>query len=232
MPTGCAASGAGGSSSGGRGRRRAGTPYPRFYEPDPQSRDYVYHLDNWYAQSHPVEDFAETFAVWLQPKSGWRRRYAGWPALAKLQYVDELMRGIAGKRPLVRSREQVNPLRVIRKTLRQHYRARRAHYGLEHPDIMDDELRRLFVEHEEQPRGPSASAFVQAYRKRVREAVARWTGQPQYVVDQILRDMISRCRELRLKAARPTAVLERELTAMVTAELITFMHGGRPRVPL
>ena len=26
------------------------------------------HLDPWYAQSHPDEDFAETFAVWLTPE--------------------------------------------------------------------------------------------------------------------------------------------------------------------
>ena len=45
------------------------------------------HLEQWYAQSHPDEDFAETFAVWLAPDSHWRERYAGWPVLRKLEYV-------------------------------------------------------------------------------------------------------------------------------------------------
>ncbi len=62
--------------------------YPDFYEPDPDSRNHVLHLNAWYAQAHPAEDFAETFAVWLAPGSRWRRRYAGWPALEKLEYVD------------------------------------------------------------------------------------------------------------------------------------------------
>jgi len=79
-------------------------PYPKHYAPKPYSKRYVLHLEAYYAQSHPDEDFAETFAVWLTPKSGWRRRYAGWPALRKLEYVDELMHELAGKRPVVPTR--------------------------------------------------------------------------------------------------------------------------------
>src|SRR5271167_15050 len=84
--------------------------YPRYYRPNPASRHHVQHLRMWYAQSHPDEDFAETFAVWLRPRSHWRGRYAGWPALKKLEYVDELMKEIAGKRPMLTHREKVDPL--------------------------------------------------------------------------------------------------------------------------
>ena len=66
-------------------------PYPQSYKPRPGSRNYVLHLNAWYAQAHPAEDFAETFAVWLTPASRWRVRYHGWPALRKLQYVNDLM---------------------------------------------------------------------------------------------------------------------------------------------
>ena len=68
--------------------------------PRPFSRSYVVNLDDWYAQSHPDEDFAETFAVWLTPGLDWRKRYAGWRALPKLEYVDELMRSLTGKPPI------------------------------------------------------------------------------------------------------------------------------------
>ena len=95
--------------------------YPRYYRPNPASRQYVQHLRLWYAQSHPDEDFAETFAVWLRPRSNWRTRYAGWPALKKLEYVDELMDEIAGKRPLVTTRERVDPLHELSQTLGDHY---------------------------------------------------------------------------------------------------------------
>src|SRR5919112_308131 len=76
-------------------------PYPEFYTPKPYSKSFVLHLDAWYAQSHPDEDFAETFAVWLTPESEWRQRYAGWPALEKLEYMDALMGELRARDPVV-----------------------------------------------------------------------------------------------------------------------------------
>src|SRR5580704_2198329 len=108
--------------------------YPRYYRPNPASRRYVQHLRLWYAQSHPDEDFAETFAVWLRPRSNWRTRYIGWPALKKLRYVDELMRELAETTPLVRNKRRLDPLRTISRTLFEHYTYRRALYSVEYPD--------------------------------------------------------------------------------------------------
>src|SRR5947199_10707421 len=78
---------------------RPSTPYPEYYTPKPYSKSFVQHLDHWYAQSHPDEDFAETFAVWLDPVSGWALRYSGWPAQRKLEYMDRLMRELSRPRP-------------------------------------------------------------------------------------------------------------------------------------
>jgi hypothetical protein len=105
---------------------RFGRPYRASYRPEPQSRRFVVNLPNHYAQSHPGEDWAETFAVWLDPGSRWRARYRRWPALRKLRYVDELMREIAAQIPPVRTRERTDPLRELRFTLREHYRRKRA----------------------------------------------------------------------------------------------------------
>src|SRR5882757_5496507 len=71
-------------------------PYRDVYNPNPWSRDYVRYLHRagmyHYAQKHPDEDWAETFAVWLDPDSHWRRRYRDWQvALAKLEYVDRIV---------------------------------------------------------------------------------------------------------------------------------------------
>src|SRR6187455_2638693 len=95
--------------------------YPAHYQPRPYSKSFVLHLDSWYAQSHPDEDFAETFALWLTPDSDWRGRYTGWRALRKLEYMDELMREIAGKPPRVKTRRTVEPIEKLRMTLRKHY---------------------------------------------------------------------------------------------------------------
>ena len=121
-------------------------PYPEYYSPKPYSKSFVIHLDGWYAQSHPDEDFAETFAVWLTPGSGWRERYAGWPALRKLEYLDKVMREIASKPAPVRTRRTPFSLSTIKSTLRKHYQRKRQHYGVDHPDSYDRDLRRIFPE--------------------------------------------------------------------------------------
>ena len=79
----------------------------------PTARASCMHLDPWYAQSHPDEDFAETFAVWLTPESNWKTRYAGWPAIKKLEYMDALMQSLVGKKPLLNHTEEVDPLRRL-----------------------------------------------------------------------------------------------------------------------
>src|SRR6188474_2150916 len=150
-------------------------PYPEFYTPRPYSKSFVRHLDAWYAQSHPDEDFAETFAVWLTPQSEWRRRYSGWPALRKLEYVDKVMRQVDSRPPLETSRARPYALSVLRKTLRAHYAQRRGHYGVDHPPSYDRHLLKLFSRAPEHARQAAASHFLSRARKRVRARVSRWT---------------------------------------------------------
>ncbi len=105
-----------------------GTPYRVRYRARPRDPAYVTHLEGWYAQSHPGEDFAETFAVWLTPHSGWRRRYAATPALRKLLYVNALMHEVGPQTRCCRLREHTDSLAKLRYTLADHYRRRRARY--------------------------------------------------------------------------------------------------------
>jgi hypothetical protein len=106
-----------------------GSPYRATFRPRRGHRAFVDHLGHGYAQSHPGEDWAETFAVWLAPGSRWRQTYAEWPALRKLRYVDELVREIGDRPPAVRTRERVDPLEEQRATLREHYARKSARLG-------------------------------------------------------------------------------------------------------
>ncbi len=207
-------------------------PYPDFYLPKPYSKSFVLHLDSWYSQSHPDEDFAETFAVWLTPDADWRTRYGDWPALRKLEYMDELMREIAGRPPVVAVRRRVEPLERIRTTLGRHYAKKRAHYGLEYPNFYDRDLRRLFSDAEEHRRNPKASRFMQSIRRDVRRLVAEWTGSYQYTIDRVIEDMIARSAELGLRLKYPEDRTKLDLTILVTVQTMNYLHSGRHRVAL
>ena len=205
------------------------TRYPRYYRPNPASRRYVYHLPLWYAQSHPDEDFAETFAVWLTPRSSWRKRYAGWPALKKLEYVDELMTEIATKKPAVTRRLRVEPLSQLTQTLAEHYEKKRAHYAIDYPKIYDRDLRRIFSDDPRHRRSLAASAFLRRNRAKIRQVVSKWTGEYQLTLDSVFDDMIGRCRELKLRAVGSERQLRMEFIVLLTAKTVHSLYSPSRR---
>lgn len=218
----------------------ASTPYRSSYTPDPTSRQYVLHLDYWYSQSHPLEDFAETFAVWLKPGSRWRTRYQGWPALEKLEYVDRLMKEIADTPPSLKTRRKEEPLSRVRTTLRKYYEQKKQHYQDEGTPVFDGQLCRLFPDADSAPEGaPKLTAFLRQNRDHLVRRVATGTGQHRYLVDHVVREMIIRAklRDLRVPAASPKGEAphaDTEGALIDTAILLTsltsqFLYGGHNR---
>jgi hypothetical protein len=185
---------------------KASARYARNYTAQPQSKQYVLHLEHWYAQSHPTEDFAETFAVWLRPQARWRAEYAGWPALAKLEFVDRLMTELVGRKPSQLDRSRIAPLTDNRRTLREHYR-RRAAWAAGADEGYDRPLARLFA-----PRRGSADVSAERLlndaKPLLMRALLRRTGAHPYAVFQVLRAVRRRARQLDLVARGP----KRELT--------------------
>jgi hypothetical protein len=205
-------------------------PYPESYTPRPYSKSFVLHLDAWYAQSHPDEDFAETFAVWLTPNSEWLQRYAGWPAAKKLEYMDALMRSLREKPPRLDNPEEIEPLWRLRKTLRQHYRTKRRHYGVDYPNFYDRDLRRLFSDASEFTGNITAAQFIGRIRRATRRVVAEWTGIYQYTIDQVIEDMIERSRELKLRLAVPEEQARQEFTVLLTVQTMNHLQSGGHRL--
>jgi Putative zinc-binding metallo-peptidase len=216
-------------------RRLFGNPateYPEYYTPKPYSKSFVQHLDHWYAQSHPDEDFAETFAVWLDPQGMWATRYAGWPAQRKLEYMDKLMRELARKRPAVTTRRTVDPLSRLKKTLGEHYRKKREHYGLDHPDFYESDLRNLFSDAPQYAKNMSAARFVRRIRRDVRSTVASFTDSYQYTIDQLLSKIMDRCRELNLRLTDSEEATKIDFMVFLTVQTMNYLHSGRHRVAL
>ena len=203
-------------------------PYPEFYSPNPTSRNFVQYLDYWYAQSHPLEDFAETFAVWLDPRSRWRRHYLGWGALTKLLYVDELMGELQGGRPTGVPRRRVDDVSQIKRTLREYYREKRERYGAGFAELYDRDLRRLFTPHG----NGRASVYLRTNRRAIRERVLPYLENDGYAIDHVLRELMGRCDELRLALPDTSRNLLEECTLLVTVHTTQCLHGRREWYPM
>jgi hypothetical protein len=207
-------------------------PYPDWYRPEPNSRDYVLHLPAWYAQAHPAEDFAETFAVWIRYGSRWRKRYEGWRALRKLEYVDEVMRGLAGKAPANKSRARVEELGKIKITLREHYRKKRQYYDFMWPPDYDRDLLRIFSTEPRNDRDQSAVSFLRRHRRELCSQVSEGTGVHIYAIDQMFGEMINRCRELKLRVGLTPEHARQKVLVMLTVQTMSGIHTGYHRIAL
>jgi hypothetical protein len=204
----------------------ASTEETEFYRPRPYSRSFVVHLADWYAQSHPDEDFAETFAVWLTPGLDWRQRYQGWKALQKLEYLDELMSSLAGKAPLHQPPYRVSDYDCLNLKLKTYYARKRKLYEDSYPDFYDKDLRRLFGAAADSG-GPKASAYLRQHRRQLMNSVCQWTHEKKYRVDKLLARLIDRCDELGLYIKADDALHHTQVCAFITTLVMNYLFTGR-----
>jgi hypothetical protein len=211
---------------------RASRPYPDVYQPRPASRDFVLHLGHWYAQSHPTEDFAETFAVWMQPRARWLREYQGWPALRKLVYVDTLMASLRGERPVVVNRDLIEPLAENTRTLAQHYERKRARYEFDAPDAYDLRLKRIFGSHRRGRRRIRASTFVRQCRPQIARFLLRRSRLHPYLVHHVIRTVIQRCQTMNLVVDTSKREAKRAVLGVSERILSDILRRDRERYAL
>ena len=203
----------------------ASTEETGFYRPRPYSRSFVVHLDDWYAQSHPDEDFAETFAVWLTPGVDWRERYKGWKALQKLEYMDELMKSLAGRPPLHQPEYKVTDYDFLNIKLKTHYAQKRKLYEDSFPDFYDNDLRQLF--HAPPEGNPKASAWLRQHRGAIMAAVCTWTNENKYRVNQLLARLVRRCGELGLHVKDGDPHLQLQLSSYITTLVMNHLFTSK-----
>ena len=200
---------------------------PQFYRPRPYSRSYVVHLDDWYAQSHPDEDFAETFAVWLTPGLDWRERYKDWKALQKIEYVEELMRSLAGKPAVHQPEYRVTDFDCLNIKLKTYYARKRKVYEDSYPDFYDKDLRQLFAAAADVPGHLKASAYLRQHRRQLMDSICQWTNEKKYRVNKLLTRLIERCDQLGLHVKPDDPKLSLQLPAYITTLVMNYLFTGK-----
>ena len=200
-------------------------PYRERYKADPFSRQYVRHILGWYAQKHPDEDFAETFAVWLTPDVDWRSEYAGWPALVKLEYVDAVMREVGSTIPIVPAPTDDDlPVEAMNYTVEEHYRSAEEALPIEDERHFDGDLRTIFASAAVAPQGERAADFLRRHRREIVRRIAYWTGESVTILRAFIDFLAARAERLDLRVSGLEAATLIELTSFGTAVMMNYRY--------
>ena len=209
-------------------------PYRDRYRSDPFTHQYVRHILGWYAQKHPDEDFAETFAVWLTPDMNWRAEYAGWGALKKLEYMDTVMREVGQVQPETPELTDDDlPVTAMQYTVAEHYRDMDDPLPVSDPRIFDGDLRTVFGKAAELADNERAAEFIRRHRREIAGRIAYWTGEPPAVARKFVDLIAERAEALELAVRGREASTLIELTAFGTAVVMNYRYtddfaGDRP----
>ncbi|MBU1862513.1 MAG: putative zinc-binding metallopeptidase [Candidatus Omnitrophica bacterium] len=212
-------------------------PYEDTYGFRAYSKNYVRHLKDYYAQCHPDEDFAETFAVWLTPGLNWIEMYKGWKAREKLNYVDSVLQEIKGDQPLVDKGKKYWEVRKSHVTLHNHYKKKQRYFAEDLPDFHDRQLEKIFTRVElssyqgdmkkNKEKIPFAAPLLRQYRKHIVRSVSRCTREKKYVIDNLLRKIIKRCSLLNFVITEPESIVLLNVTTYITTLIMNSVYTGR-----
>jgi hypothetical protein len=198
----------------------------------------VRHLDGFYAQYHPDEDFVETFAVWLTPEANWQKKYQGWKALDKLQFVDGLMSSIKGVKPLKPKGKKLWHHKNLTITLDKYYKRKYRHEEEEFPDFHDVQLGKIFTaltdeewwafkKDRRKNKGiVTAQELIRDNSKNILNSIDRCTGERKYIINDLLKNIALRAKQLHMIVSQPQAVALIQLSVYVTSLTMNYVHTG------
>ena len=204
-------------------------PYRDAYKPIPFSRRFVRHMEGWYAQKHPDEDFAETFAVWMTPRSKWRQRYKGWGAMAKLKYMDRIAKKFGAADPLKPQGHTDITVEEMEDTVEQFYES----HALEQRDagelLLETDLQDIFNVSPRKRKGVRpAQDFLRENRKLIVDKIGYWSGVQRPLVRNLVESIEKRAGELNLRVeiANEKQALA-EIIVFITTLAMNYLTRGK-----
>jgi hypothetical protein len=203
---------------------------PYLYAADPHSKAHVRNLPENYAQCHPEEDWAETFAVWLNPSSQWRTRYKGWPAVKKLRFVNRLMREIS-ELPVPRRKPVLHAdTRNMRSTLMSYYRKKFRLHHLGDLSFAVRDLKTIFRISRAREPDDAASALIRRHKRHLVESIASWSGEPASRASRVVTRLAKLCDDNRLVLRENENVSLVKLSTYVATLIVTRVHTSSYRL--
>lgn len=203
--------------------------HPETYRPQPYSKSYVKHLERWYAQAHPDEDFAETFAVWLTPNADWKKEYLRWPgAFAKLKYIEQLAKESQKMKMYAEKGRLPSAIARLTSTLEKYYQRRKKENADDYPDFYDSDLKKIFNgDLTLSKREFLAERFMHRQRKDIVATVAWATSERKFTIDALVKRLIERCAKLELKLGKTETQTMMEVASLLTSLVKNYLFTGK-----
>jgi Putative zinc-binding metallo-peptidase len=208
-------------------------PYRDNYRPVPFSRQFVRHMEGWYAQKHPDEDFAETFAVWLTPRANWRKRYQGWGAMKKLLYMDRIGRKLRDADPVVAYGATDITVDEMNVTVGEFYQ-RALDQQLTPGELpLDTDLRDIFNLSTRRTRNTRPAAdLIRENRKVLIDKVNYWTGVQRPLAKKLIESIEAKVSDLALRAdIKCEREYLTEVSVYATALAMNYITRGKFILP-
>jgi len=204
-------------------------PYREHYKPIPFSRKFVRHMEGWYAQKHPDEDFAETFAVWMTPRSNWRERYQGWGAMLKLKYMDRVARKLRDVEPVRPQGHTDVTVEQMEDTVQQFYENHNAETREVNELLLDTDLKDIFNVSPRKRNGVRPAAeLLRENRKIITDKLAYWTGVRRPLIKNLVESIEERVGALQLKSdVSSEKQYLTELTVFCTTLAMNYLTRGK-----
>lgn len=204
--------------------------YKDTYRFRPYSKNFVRHLEDYYAQYHPDEDFAETFSVWLTPGLNWKKQYKGWKAIIKLNYVQELMDEIKSKEPKVLKGKKYWQASKMTVTLEKYYKKKKHFHAENFPDFHDSNLKKIFtvvqIPQQQKKDLIEASEIIRKYKSNILKNSAIWTGEKKHIISDLLDSLIKRSKILGLNTDKSEPLALLGISTYVTALAMNYLYTG------
>ena len=201
------------------------TRYPSEYIRKPYSKKFVIHLSNNYAQSHPEEDWAETFAVWLDPNSNWRKVYKDWPALKKLEFIDQKMNTLIPSDRLTVN-ETLDEISTLSSTVKSYLNKKSKNLNKYQDPLFGRNLNRIFSTGTK----VSATSFLKLKEREICQNVAKSTNQYHYIVKDVFKELKKECNKKGLTLKKNSRETKKDLQILLISKTHTYIKQGKNKV--
>jgi hypothetical protein len=199
--------------------------YPTEYTRKPYSKKYVIHLSNNYAQSHPEEDWAETFAVWLDPNSNWREIYKDWPALKKLEFVDKKMKSL-NSRKRITNVDTLDEISTLSLTVKSYLNKKAKNFNKYKAPLFGRNLNRIFATGTK----VNANQFLKSKEREICQKVAKNTNQYHYIVRDVFKELKKECKTKGLTLRKSSRETKKEVESLLISKTYAYLKQGKNKV--